>query len=121
MSATTSLITIAIIAWILQIVFGWLQVNRFNRAFAELAKKGKVGIGRNAGRFKAKVIIALAFDENLVVVDAIMMKGFTVFSSPQPLPELIGIAHSNIQPARIFPQNKNAQDALIEAILLKQD
>lgn len=119
MSATNSLILIAVIAWLLQIILGWLQVNRFNKAFAMLAKQGKVGIGRTQGRFKAKVVIALAFDENLTVVDALIMQGFTVFSSPQPVPALIGLSHQQIQPQQIFPNNKNAQDALAQAIQLK--
>lgn len=119
MSATNTLILIAVIAWLLQIILGWLQVNRFNRAFASLAKKGKVGIGRTKGRFKAKVIIALAFDQELKVVDALMMKGFTVFSSPEPLPQLIGLTYQQIDPNQIFPNHPNAKEALAEAIQLK--
>ncbi|MGQ0286369.1 transcriptional regulator GutM [Pasteurellaceae bacterium 22721_9_1] len=120
MSATNSLILIAIVAWVLQIILGGIQVSRFNRAFSALSKKGRIGVGRTKGRFKAKVVIAIAFDDDLTVVDALMMKGFTVFSSPQPVPELIGLKHHEIKPDLLFPNNPNAQDALSEAIQIKE-
>ncbi|MDG2916866.1 transcriptional regulator GutM [Bisgaard Taxon 10/6] len=118
-NATNTLILLAVIAWLLQIVLGWLQVNRFNRAFGLLSKQGNVGIGRTQGRFKAKVVIALAFDENRRVADSIMMKGWTVFSKPQPVPALKGLHYDEIRPQVIFPNDKNAQEALSEALRLK--
>ncbi len=117
-NATNTLILIAVTAWLLQIALGWWQVSRFNRAFELLCKQGNVGIGRSHGRFKAKVVIAVAFDENRRVADSIIMKGFTVFSRPQSVTELQGLHYDEIDPKAIFPTNKNAQEALSEAIRL---
>lgn len=117
-NATNLLIFIAVSAWILQIALGWWQVSRFNKAFELLCKQGKVGIGRTQGRFKAKVVIALAFDENRYVVDTLMMKGFTVFAKPQPVTALKGLHYDEIDPQMIFPTDQNAREALSEAIRL---
>ena len=118
-NATNVLILLAVVAWVLQIALGWWQVNRFNQAFMLLSKQGRVGIGRTKGRFKAKVVIALAFNENRYVVNNIVMKGWTVFSKPQSLPVLNGLHYDEIYPEAIFPSDKNAQEALTEAIQLK--
>lgn len=117
-NTTNTLIFIAVGAWLLQIFLGWWQVSRFNKAFELLCKQGKVGIGRTKGRFKAKVVIAVAFDESHYVTDSIIMRGFTVFSRPQTIPALKGLHYDDIRPEVIFPTNRNAQEALSEAIQL---
>ncbi|HBO39025.1 MAG TPA: transcriptional regulator GutM [Pasteurellaceae bacterium] len=115
---TNTLILIAIGAWLLQVLLGWWQVSRFNKAFELLCKQGKVGIGRTKGRFKSKVVIAVAFDDDCRVTDSIIMKGLTVFSRPQPVPALKGLHYDEICPQTIFPTDKNAREALAEAIRL---
>ncbi|MBN6063630.1 transcriptional regulator GutM [Aggregatibacter actinomycetemcomitans] len=117
-NTTNTLIFIAVGAWLLQILLGWWQVSRFNKAFELLCKQGKVGIGRTKGRFKAKAVVAVAFDENRYVTNSIMMKGLTVFSRPQPIPALKGLHYDEIRPDVIFPADRNAQEALAEAIRL---
>ncbi|MDG6881833.1 DNA-binding transcriptional activator GutM [Phocoenobacter uteri] len=119
MNSTNMLIFIAISAWILQIGLGWWQVSRFNNAFQALCKKGNVGVGKSKGRFKPKVIIAVAFDSNLYVTDAILMKGFSVFSQPQSMENLIGLHYDNIDPITLFSKQIAYQEALTEAIKLK--
>lgn len=109
-------ITVAIGAWILHIILGWWQISCFNKAFAHLCKQGKVGVGRTQGRFKPKVIIAVAFNENNLVVDAIMMRGFTIFSRPKSINILNGLLLEKIVPTEIFPNDKLAQEALSAAI-----
>jgi glucitol operon activator protein len=55
MSLTTILVTLAAVAWLAQIVLGGWQIHRFNRAFDALCLRGTaVGVGRSAGRFKAR-------------------------------------------------------------------
>ncbi|OBX09808.1 XRE family transcriptional regulator [Gallibacterium salpingitidis] len=118
-NVTNSLIIIAIIAWILQIVLGWWQVSQFNKEFEKLCKQGNVGIGRTKGRFKPKVVIAIAFDQNHRVVNSIILKGLTVFSRPKTITKLQGLLHSEIVPEAIFPNDKHSQEALKEAIKLQ--
>ncbi len=59
---TQALIAFALLAWLLQIAFGWWQLQRFNRAFDGLCRLGAVGVGRSGGRFRPRVVLALAFD-----------------------------------------------------------
>ncbi|HGY5791361.1 TPA: transcriptional regulator GutM, partial [Serratia marcescens] len=47
---TQALIAFALLAWLLQIAFGWWQLQRFNRAFDGLCRLGAVGVGRSGGR-----------------------------------------------------------------------
>ncbi|TCP96500.1 glucitol operon activator protein [Cricetibacter osteomyelitidis] len=119
MNTINALIVIAVIAWILQIILGWWQITRFNKAFEQLCKLGKVGVGRTAGRFKPKVVIAVAFDKNQRVTGSLLMKGYTVFARPEQIPALLGLLHGEIIPAELFPNKPAYQEALAQAIHLQ--
>jgi len=120
MSATAALITLALIAWILQIGLSWLQIIRFNRAFTSMEKGTYLGVGRsNNGRFKPRVLIALSFDEQQKVIDSVLMKGLTVFALPKPINSLHGIYLSQINPSDIFPNQPACQSALAAALATK--
>ncbi|MEG9544782.1 transcriptional regulator GutM [Mannheimia sp. HC-2023] len=116
MNSTTVFIIFAIVMWLLQILFGWLQIKAFNQAFMEISRKGKVTVGRNSGRFNPKSIIVLAFDEQKKVIDSLCMKGFSVFARPQKLDDVIGLSIDEIVPEKIFPTDKRSQFALKVAI-----
>ncbi|MGR3807435.1 glucitol operon activator protein [Pasteurella testudinis DSM 23072] len=119
MDTINILILVAVLAWLLQIALGWRQVSRFNTAFELLCQQGNVGVGRTQGRFKPKVVIAVAFDSNKYVTDSLLMKGYTVFSRPQSIGGLKGLKLGEIVPRLIFPDNQACQEALAEAIRLQ--
>ena len=56
----SALITVAVIAWCAQLALGGWQISRFNRAFDTLCQQGRVGVGRSSGRFKPRVVVAIA-------------------------------------------------------------
>ena len=114
-----SLIALAVIAWLSQLILGGWQIRNFNRAFDQLCKQGHVGIGRSSGRFKPRVVIALAFDEQQNVRDSLMMKGITIFARPLPLSQIHGMNRKELQPDVIFPHDRNCQNALSLAIKVK--
>ncbi|MFM1452707.1 transcriptional regulator GutM [Yersinia enterocolitica] len=117
MSPTSALISIVIIAWVLQILLGWWQINQFNRAFDRLCQHGKsVGVGRSGGRFKPRVVMALAFDENMRVSDSMIMRGISVFARPRTLAHLHGLHQQDLIPDVIFPTDTACQTALSLAI-----
>ena len=75
-----------------------------------------VGVGRSGGRFKPRVVMALAFDENMRVSDSMIMRGISVFARPRPLPQLHGLHQQDLIPDVIFPTDKACQTALLLAI-----
>ncbi|WP_413722451.1 transcriptional regulator GutM [Sodalis sp. RH24] len=116
MSATALLVSIAIVAWIGQIILGGWQIRSFNRAFDALCLRGHVGVGRSAGRFKARVVLALAFDGEQRVCDGFILRGITVFARPRRLTALIGLSKAQLIAYVIFPRDPALQTALSLAI-----
>ena len=104
MNTTTALLTLAIAAWLAQIVLGYWQISRFNRS---------------NGRFTPKVLIILALDSEQRVRDSILMQGLTIFAAPQKLTQLHGMKFSDIDPAAVFPQRPRHQQALASALTRK--
>lgn len=84
----SALITVAVIARCAQLALGGWQISRFNRAFDTLCQQGRVGVGRSSGRFKPRVVVAIATDDQQRIVDTLFMKGLTVFARPQKFPQL---------------------------------
>lgn len=84
----SALITVAVIAWCAQLALGGWQISRFNRAFDTLCQQGRVGVGRSSGRFKPRVVVAIALDDQQRIADTLFMKGLTVFARPQKFPQL---------------------------------
>ncbi len=75
----------------------------FNRAFDTLCQQGRVGVGRSSGRFKPRVVVAIALDDQQRIVDTLFMKGLTVFAQPQKIPAITGMHAGDLQPDVIFP------------------
>ena len=115
----SALITVAVIAWCAQLALGGWQIHRFNRAFDKLCQQGRVGVGRSGGRFKPRVVVAIALDERLHVVDSLFMKGVTVFARPGKIDGLKGKHRDELQPDVIFPHDSLSQNALSLALKLK--
>lgn len=115
----SALITLAIIAWLSQMLLGGWQISNFNQAFDRLCRCGVVGVGRSSGRFKPRVVIALAFDEQQNIRDSLMMKGLTIFSRPHVISQIHGMNRQELRPDVIFPHDRNCQNALSLALKLK--
>ncbi|GEC67585.1 transcriptional regulator GutM [Raoultella terrigena] len=116
----SALITVAAIAWIAQLAFGGWQIRRFNRAFDTLCQQGRVGVGRSAGRFKPRAIVAIAVDEHDRVSGTLLMKGLTIFARPQKIPALEGKLLQELRPDMIFPHDPLCRNALSLALKPKQ-
>ncbi len=115
----TALITVAVIAWLGQLALGGWQIHRFNRAFDALCQRGRVGVGRSGGRFKPRVIVAIALDENNNVCDSLIMRGMTIFARPAKIQAINGMSWQELEPDVIFPNDSLCQDALSLALKLK--
>ncbi|TKI07739.1 transcriptional regulator GutM [Martelella alba] len=116
MSSTMLLTLCAAAAWLAQIALGGWQIRRFNLAYDRLCRQGAVGVGRSSGRFRARVVLALASDEEGRVCDGFILRGLTVFARPRPLPMLIGLHKNQLQADALFPKDRACQTALLLAI-----
>jgi glucitol operon activator protein len=116
---TQALIIFAVLAWLLQIAFGWWQLQRFNRAFDGLCRLGTVGVGRSGGRFRPRIVLALAFDTEQRVCGSMLMRGLTIFAQPRQIARLHGLHQRDLLPDVIFPEDRACQTALSLAIAPK--
>ena len=116
MTPTAALIFCAVLAWVAQIALGWWQLQRFNRAFDRLCLQGNVGVGRSGGRFKPRVVLALAFDKQEKVCDGFLLRGLTIFARPRPVTSLNSMSREQLMTGVIFPKDPNIQTALSLAI-----
>ncbi|TRZ36021.1 transcriptional regulator [Niallia circulans] len=73
------------IAWLLQSIFGFLQIKHFNRKYSELRRLGRVAIGKKTGMFKAGTVVMFAIDKRNNILKAAKMQGVTVFSRVREL------------------------------------
>lgn len=115
----SALIIVAALAWFMQLVLGGWQISRFNRAFDSLCQQGRVGVGRSGGRFKPRVVVAIALDEKQRITGALHMKGLTVFARPVKIAGVMGKSINELQPDVIFPHDSLSQNALSLALKLK--
>ena len=116
----SALITVAVIAWCAQLALGGWQISRFNRAFDTLCQQGRVGVGRSSGRFKPRVVVAIALDDQQRIVDTLFMKGLTVCSRSQIIPVMSGMHAVDLEADVIFPHDPLSQNALSLALKLKR-
>lgn len=77
-------------AYLLQILFGLKQIKHFNQNYQQLRKKGKVAIGRRAGKIKAGTIVLFAVDPAGIILDARKMQGVTVLAKFKESPVYLG-------------------------------
>ncbi len=89
----------------------WRQL-KLRIAFDTLCQQGRVVVGRSSGRFKPRVVVAIALDDQQRIVDTLFMKGLTVFARPQKIPAITGMHAGDLQPDVIFPHDPLSQNAL---------
>lgn len=106
-----------IVAYLLQIVMGMKQIKHFNQVYQELRKKGKVAIGRRAGKIKAGTIVLFAVDKNGKILDARKMQGVTVIAKFHSLPTYVGedIHYIDKYHPLVRKENKLVQQAMENA------
>lgn len=66
--------------YLLQCLFGLMQMKDFSKTFRPLRKMGRVAIGRTNGGLRAGAIVMFAIDENGVILAGKRMMGVTVLA-----------------------------------------
>lgn len=72
-------------AWLVQSIFGFLQIKHFNKRYAEMRSLGRVAIGKKTGAFRAGTVVMFAIDKRNKIIKASKMQGVTVFSRVRDL------------------------------------
>ena len=108
---------VVIVAYILQILLGLQQLKNFNKTYSELRKKGRVAIGRRAGKIKSGTIVMFAVDANGMVLDARKMQGVTVLATFKSMPDYVGqdIHYFDTYNPLVRKENKLLQIAIEDA------
>lgn len=69
-----------LLAFIVQYIFTYIQMQSFNKHYRILRHQGRVVIGRKKGLFRAGAITMLAIDNNDKVIAGSAMQGVTVLA-----------------------------------------
>ncbi|MCM3693743.1 transcriptional regulator GutM [Neobacillus niacini] len=72
-------------AWLVQSIFGFIQIKHFNKRYAEMRTLGRVAIGKKTGAFRAGTVVMFAIDKRNKIIKAAKMQGVTVFSRVRDL------------------------------------
>ncbi|MBU0278234.1 transcriptional regulator GutM [Gemella sp. zg-1178] len=69
-----------LIAFILQYLLTYIQIQSFHKYYRKMRQKGRVVIGRKKGAFRAGAIVMFAIDDKQKVIDGAVMQGVTVLA-----------------------------------------
>jgi glucitol operon activator protein len=87
-----SLFLVVALVWVLQLVFSLFQTRRFHGRVAVLRKGSyATGIGYSGSTWKTKVYGVLVVNDELSIIAAEKLSGFTVFAALKPVPALVGL------------------------------
>lgn len=89
---TATLLLAAVVAgWVVQTLFTYRQSMAFRRRANELRGLGTVTIGAGGRRYRGgQAFVALALDDECRVSAALVLRGWTTFARPRPLPAAVG-------------------------------
>src|SRR5437762_11812311 len=91
MNTIQTLAIVALLAWLLQMALAYRQARVFYRRITTLRKMGRCATGLAGGRYRGRTYVALvANPRTRVIVKAEQLRGFTVFASLKPIPQLEG-------------------------------
>lgn len=93
MSWLTSLLLLAGLLWLSQIVGTYFQMEHYRKVLGGIRQTGNegfVGVGNAKARFGKGVILILVVREDGIVREALRMRGATVFARFKEAPDLVG-------------------------------
>ncbi|WP_081752844.1 transcriptional regulator GutM [Kallotenue papyrolyticum] len=85
------LFLVVAVAWSLQLLGSYWQLQRFHRRLAELRRLGRCAVGMSGNRWRGRTYGVLCLNPHNQVVHAAVFDGLTVFAHLRPLPQLEGM------------------------------
>lgn len=104
------------VAWLVQSIFGFLQIRHFNRNYAALRSLGRVAIGKRTGTFRAGTVVMFCIDKQDRIIKAKRMQGVTVLSRVKDMAGFAGKKLSKIQASDYDHVNKLTKIAIQDAV-----
>jgi glucitol operon activator protein len=123
-----TLAIVALLAWLLQMALAYRQARVFYRRITTLRKLGRCATGLAGGRYRGRTYVALvANPRTRIIVKAEQLRGFTVFASLKPIPQLEGrslddllvdpaVSLPNELPAPVVEAARSAASAIQESL-----
>lgn len=109
------LIVILAIGFVVQYLFGFVQIKHFTKHYTELRESGRVAIGRRPAIVRAGTLVLLQLNNKNEIEEARYMQGVTVFSRFKQLKGLEGKKIKKLQQEDFVNYNKLLRNALIDA------
>ena len=116
----SALITVAVIAWCAQLALGGWQISRLTVPSTHYANKGALAWDVPSGRFKPRVVVAIALDDQQRIVDTLFYERTDRLRPTAKIPAITGMHAGDLQPDVIFPHDPLSQNALSLALKLKR-
>ncbi len=97
MTFLTRLLLVIAAMWASQLALAYMQAKRFQADLSGLRKQGTVAVGMGGRRYRGgRAFVALTVDDNEIVQDGLVLKGFTVFAKSRQLTNYIGFSLDDI-------------------------
>ena len=108
----------AISAYIFQAILGFKQIKHFTAVYSEMKSKGRVAIGRRAGKFRAGTIVMFTLNQEEVIIDARKIQGTTVLAKFKALTDFEGvkIGDLSLELDCVSKENKLTQGTIMNAL-----
>ncbi|GFZ32380.1 sorbitol operon activator protein (glucitol) [Clostridium zeae] len=116
MNSVRFLMVAGISVWILNFLFGLLQIKNFNKEYMELRRLGKVAIGRKKGRFTSGAIVLIRIDDYGLIQESRIMQGVTVAARVKAFKGLEGKNIGQLDENDVRDFNKPLKKAILDAV-----
>lgn len=116
MNPITVFIILGIIMWVLNFVFGMIQIKDFNRNYIEMKRIGRVVIGRKKGFIQAGTVVLILIDNEDRIVKCKKMQGVTVLARVKEFKGLEGRKIGEISEKDLSFYNRLLRVSVLDAI-----
>ena len=97
MTFLTRLLLVIAAMWASQVALAFMQAKRFQADLSGLRKLGTVAVGMGGRRYRGgRAFVALTVNDDEIVQDGLVLKGFTVFAKSRKLTNYIGFSLDDI-------------------------
>lgn len=107
------------IAFVLQYILTYIQMQSFHKYYRNMRQKGRVVIGRKKGAMRAGAIVMFAIDDKQKVIGGAVMQGVTVLARFHSYDAFNGlnIATINERDCKALRLSKSLTSAVLDGVV----